>query len=113
MKRELFRIMQQEFNFLPEKFYCAGFTITVNVVDRIESNSYGNFCDATNIINIAKTVKTEEGTIEVTKRQMLNTFWHEVIHVWQFYFNNQYDEAQAQVFANFMCEYESSKGLPF
>ena len=64
----------------------------------------------------AKTVDVDDiGKVELTEQQILNTFMHELMHVWQFYFNNHYDEAQAQVFANFMCEYIKTKEnqLPF
>ena len=44
----------------------------------------------------------EEGQIE-------NTFWHELFHVFNFYFNTEQDEALAQTFANFMCEYLATK----
>lgn len=101
---------------IPEKFQCAGFTIQVKLVDKLTDNAYGNYCDATNTISIAKTVDvTDIGKVELTDQQMLNTFMHELVHVWQFYFNNNYDEAQAQVFANFMCEYVKTKEnqLPF
>lgn len=31
------------------------------------------------------------------------------IHAFQFYYDNKFDEAQAQVFANFMCEFIETK----
>jgi hypothetical protein len=101
---------------IPEKFECAGFVINVKIVDKLHNNEYGLYCDATNTISIAKTVDVADiGKVELTEQQMLNTFMHELVHVWQFYFNNTYDEAQAQVFANFMCEYIKTKEnqLPF
>lgn len=101
---------------IPEKFECAGFVINVKLVDKLHNNEYGLYCDATNTISIAKTVDVDDiGKVELTEQQILNTFMHELVHVWQFYFNNRYDEAQAQVFANFMCEYIKTKEnqLPF
>lgn len=95
---------------IPSSFECAGFTIKVEIVDSTKNNSYGQFCDATNTIKIAKTVEAEgEGTITLTEAQKLNTFYHELIHVFQFYYNNDFAESQAQVFANFICEYERTK----
>ena len=35
---------------------------------------------------------------------MENTLWHEILHAFQFYATTEYDEAQAQVYANFICE---------
>lgn len=91
---------------IPEKFECAGFVINVKIVDKLSNNEYGSYCDTTNTISIAKTIDVADiGKVELTKQQMLNTFMHELVHVWQFYFDNHYDEAQAQVFANFICEF--------
>lgn len=101
---------------IPEKFECAGFTINVKLVDKLSSNVYGNYCDATNTITIAKTVEVADiGIVELSHEQILNTFMHELVHVWQFYFDNHFDEAQAQVFANFMCEYlrTNKNRIPF
>lgn len=95
---------------IPKHFECAGFTIKIEIVDKLKSNNYGQFCDATNTIKIAKTVEIEdEGTVELTEEQRFNTFFHELVHVFQFYYDNEYCEAQAQVFANFLCEYEKTK----
>lgn len=46
--------------------------------------------------------------VRLTEDQITNTFWHELIHCFQFYFDNSYSEAQSQVYANFMCEYFKS-----
>lgn len=95
---------------IPKSFKCAGFTITVELIDKLESGNYGEFCDATNTISLAKIVPVKDrGDITVTEQQLYNTFAHEVVHVWQFYYNNEYSEAEAQVFANFICEYFNTK----
>lgn len=90
---------------IPKEFKCAGFTIKVTIVDSLPDNEYGNFCDATNEIKIARTMKVEDKVVELTKEQLLNTYLHELWHCFQFYFDNSYSEAQAQTYANFMCEY--------
>ena len=72
-------------------------------------NDSVDWCDATNTITLAKTVELEDKTvINLTEDQITNTFWHELIHCFQFYFDNGYNEAQSQVYANFMCEYYNS-----
>lgn len=40
-----------------------------------------------------------------TKDQMVNTFFHEMFHSFNFMMNNEQDESIAQSFANFMCEF--------
>ena len=97
---------------LPSEFKCAGNTIKVQLVEREDNNNYGNWCDATNTITIAKTVELEDKTVvRLAEDQMTNTFWHELIHCFQFYFDNSYNEAQSQVYANFICEYLKSVSL--
>lgn len=47
--------------------------------------------------------------IQLTSEQIKNTFWHELFHAFNFYWNNETDEALAQTFANFMREFELTK----
>lgn len=96
---------------LPSSFNCAGFTIKVEIVDKLPDNEYGDFEDVTNVIKLAKSVEVDNDTIQLTAAQMLNTFFHEVCHCFQFYFNNSYDEAQAQVYANFIQEFIRTKDM--
>lgn len=51
--------------------------------------------------------------VTVSDEQMRNTFYHELFHAFQFYFNNEFNEAQAQVYANFMCEFIETTEEPF
>lgn len=94
---------------LPSEFKCAGNTIKVQLVEKTHNNNYGNWCDVTNTITIAKTIELEDKTVvRLTEDQITNTFCHELIHCFQFYFDNSYNEAQSQVYANFLCEYFKS-----
>ena len=97
---------------LPSEFKCAGNTIKVQLVEKTHNNNYGNWCDVTNTITIAKTIELEDKTVvRLTEDQITNTFWHELLHCFHFYFDNSYNEAQSQVYANFMCEYLKSVAL--
>ena len=88
---------------LPSEFKCAGNTIKVELVEKTNDNNYRDWCDAT----ITKTVELEDKTVvKLTEDQITNTFWHELLHCFQFYFDNSYSEAQ--VYANFLCEYFKS-----
>lgn len=100
---------------IPESFECAGFTIKIIVKDTVPDNIYGCFNDATNEIHIAKYVKVNGEKVELSNDHIINTVAHEIVHVWQFYYNNEYSEAQAQVYANFICEFLRTKkdNLPF
>ena len=93
---------------IPKSFKIANQTITVNVVDKIDGGSYGNFSDVINEINIAKNIEFNGKVYQLTEEQIENSFYHELMHSFQFYFCNKYDETQAQVFANFMREFLST-----
>lgn len=89
---------------MPTRFKLGLFTITVRFVEKLDDNSFGSFSEADNVITIAKTVECEDRVITLAQDQLDNTFWHEVFHAFQFYYNNEFIESQAQVYANFMCQ---------
>jgi len=94
---------------IPSSFKVANQTITVKLVDKTNENEYGYYDDAANEIVLAKNIETDKnGKIELNTEQVLNSFWHELFHVFQFYYNTEFDEAQAQSYSNFMREFLSS-----
>ena len=66
-------------------------------------DDYGEYDDVINTINIAQKIGDKLRTVK--SKTQLNTFFHELIHTFQYYYNCTYDEAQAQVFANFLVEF--------
>lgn len=94
---------------IPSKFKIANNWITVELVDKLENSSYGQFNDVTSTIKLAKSVEVDKETIYLTEYQMNNTFWHEYCHAMQFYFDNSTSEAQAQSYANFLSEFFDTK----
>lgn len=93
---------------IPKEFKIANNTIYVEVVDSVKGKNgdelFGRFNSITNTIEVARTV---EG-VKLNEEQILNTFLHELFHSFQFFFDNTYSEAEAQCYANFMREFESS-----
>lgn len=63
---------------IPKKFKIANNWITINIVESLSNNEYGTYNDAKQEINISKTIDTDEGTVQLTEEQMLNTFMHEL-----------------------------------
>lgn len=45
---------------------------------------------------------------DFTKDQIINSFFHEMFHSFNFMMNNEQEEVIAQSFANFMCEFLKS-----
>ena len=95
---------------IPNKFKIANQEITVVIEDYLPDNNYGYFCVATSTIKLARAIHTEyNGNVMLSDEQIRNTFYHELVHCFQFYLNNEYDETEAQVFANFLCEFTETK----
>lgn len=95
---------------IPEKFKIAGFDIKVELVDKTDDNNFGNWNDVTNTITIAKSISLKNGELtNLTERQMQNTFFHELLHAFQFYCGKEYSEIECNVFANFMVEFLETK----
>lgn len=101
---------------IPEYFKTAGGkVIEVKLEDTIEDSSikghyiFGFFNDASNVIKIAKNVPVNGEDFLQTEEDIERTFWHELFHVFQFYGGFEMDETLAQVFSNFMYEFQHSK----
>lgn len=94
---------------IPKKFKIANNWITVNIVESLPNNYYGLYNDAKQLICIAKTVSADNEIVQLTEEQMFVTFMHEFVHCMQFYFGASMSEEQAQVYANFLCEFLNTK----
>ena len=95
---------------IPEKFKIAGFDIKVELVDKTDDNNFGNWNDVTNTITLAKNISLKNGELtNLTERQIQNTFYHELLHAFQFYCGKEYSEIECNVFANFMVEFLETK----
>lgn len=93
---------------IPHSFKCGNNIITVEIKDFI-GESYGRFTDAKNPIELAVKLKVDSEEVELTKNQVLSSYYHELMHCWDFYYDGSYSEAHAQSMANLMLEYELSK----
>ena len=85
---------------IPSKFKIGAQWFDVELTDDLE-NEYGEFSYTPPVIKIAKSLDGEK----VPQNQMEASFWHELFHVFQYMFNCETDEAQAQCFSNFMMEF--------
>lgn len=89
---------------IPKGFTLHGCPITVEIVDKLDDNNYGEFIDAKELIRIARTVKVDKETVQLSQAQIENTFWHEVIHAFQWHVKGEYDETEATSYAGLMVE---------
>lgn len=94
---------------IPKRFKIANTEYEVQVVDKPDDGNYGYHSDVRRKIVVAKNMDDEGEVVQLTEQQIENTFWHELFHCFQFFYNNEQDEALAQSFANFMCEYRATR----
>lgn len=95
---------------IPDSFTIAGGKkIIINVIEK--SSEFGLFDPILNTISIAKNVKNDDDGeyYSQTEEDMFRTYLHELVHSFQFYFNCGSDEAQAQVYSNFLYEWYISQ----
>ena len=96
---------------LPTKFKIANQEYKVKLVDSLDTRDFGEFDSIRAEIRVAKKVKSpyDDELVELSEEQILNSFWHEVFHCFNWHLDTDTDEAIAQSFANFMREYECTK----
>lgn len=70
---------------------------------------YGAFSSTYQTIEVATKIKTDDGPVNLSDECVRNSFWHEVMHCFNYYWNTDCDEGLAQTFANFMREFEITR----
>ena len=93
---------------VPKEFRIACHTIKVVIDDK--GDSYGCYDSLRNTIHLNLEVGDDDHQyVAQSKEQFMNTYYHELVHVFQFFFNTDMDEALAQSFSNMICEYLETK----
>lgn len=97
---------------IPEKFTINSQEITVEVVDQLPDQKFGEYCCITNKIKLARHVKDDDGTIIPLKQeQILNTFIHELLHAFQWHSKGDFSEEESSTYAGYFIEFIKSSGL--
>ena len=104
MKKTIYMINDN----IPSEFELAGIKFKViekeSIIDD-DTELYGEFDTNQNTIILAKTIYGEE----ITSQTKINTFYHELAHVLQYYYNNELDESFAQSVGNLLMQYNQTK----
>ena len=99
------------FSFIMKYFIIGNQKFNIVLYDKLYDEDgdpiYGQFRydDGEIRLNIRK-IENDEFCGE---EQLRNTLWHEIFHAFSQMYDNSVDEKQAQCYANFMRELESSK----
>ena len=95
--------------FIPSEFTLAGMNFTVEEKDSLKDEDgtclYGQFDTNKCVIYLANTINGEQVTCQST----LNSFYHELAHVLQYYYDNNLDESFAQSVGNLLMQYSQTK----
>lgn len=93
---------------VPSKFRIACEEYTV-VIDE-KGEDYGSFCDSTNEIRLSLNIyEGDNKWTEVSKTKFMSTWYHELGHCFNYYWNTETDEGFAQAFSAFMMEFNETK----
>lgn len=97
-------------DFLPMEFTIANHKFKViqydSLYDEHDTFLYGQFNYEDLEISVA--IKNHEGN-PLNKEIILNSYYHELFHLFNYLWNTETDESLAQTFANFIREYETTK----
>lgn len=101
-------------NGVPSSFNIAGINWKVVYVQRLEVDGeelLGLFSGVQQTIFLALTATNHITKEEVTLSEsvILNTFYHELMHCFQWLAGDEMSETKAQVYANFYMEFNMSK----
>lgn len=98
---------------IPKEFTIGGGRkIKVEQIDKYEDtddSKFGDYNVVTNVITIANNVKVNNSFLPQTEEDKERTFYHELIHTFQFFSGIDFDEMIAQTFSNFLYEYFKSR----
>jgi hypothetical protein len=95
---------------IPDRYVIGGQDYTVKVKETVQDEDgdgvFGLHDPITNTISIAKKFHlTNNFDHPLTRDQIINSFFHELFHSFNYMMNTEQDETIAQSFANFMCEF--------
>lgn len=98
---------------IPEYFTINTQRVSVVLKDEPSSQRrFGEFNSLTSTITIYTVVRGEDGNItNLSNEQILNTFFHEVFHAWQWYSGHDDSEVEASTYAGYMIEFLRSTSI--
>jgi hypothetical protein len=95
---------------IPKSFIIHGHTVNVKLVEFCESG-FGNYNDATEEITIATKIMDDNKVYELTQVQIEHSFFHELIHCFQFHTKGEFNEAECQSYAGLLIEFFKTSGI--
>ena len=96
---------------IPREFIIHGHVVKVTQkeIDSISDNRYGYYNSAKEEIVIFRKVRSNEEIITLTDTQIEATFYHELVHCFQWHIKGETDEWEAQSYSGLIIEFLKSK----
>lgn len=88
---------------IPKEITIFKHRIKVSFVRTLDGK-FGLFDPVKNEIKIAQYALSNDEEVALSPIQTLHTFWHEVFHAFQWFYEGEYNEGQSQIYAGFMLE---------
>lgn len=93
---------------IPKSFTINSQLVRVVTVDKLPGESFGNFDAVLNTITLADRVAHDDTIYELTEDQKLNTFFHEMLHAFQWYSKGEFSEQESSTYASYLVEFFKS-----
>ncbi len=94
---------------IPSTFTINAQTITVEIRDTLHQR-FGLYDCISDTITLARNIVDEDGEIRpLTQEQITNTFFHELLHAFQWHTKGETDEQESSLYAGPLVEYLKTK----
>ena len=95
---------------IPLSFHLGGRDWKVTFHETIDKGeSCAKWLDTKAEIQIARNISDDDAIEPCDDYIMEHSFWHELVHVYQYYSTGNTDDKFAQTFATFMMEFNKTK----
>lgn len=94
---------------IPKTFTINTQTITVEIRDTLHLR-FGLYDSISDTITLARKIVDEDGRVRpLTQEQITNTFFHELLHAFQWHTKGETDEQESSLYAGLFVEYLKTK----
>lgn len=96
---------------IPEQFIVHGHIVKVikKEIDNADDNRYGYYDSVKEEIVVFSKVRSDGEPVALTETQLEATFWHELIHCFQWHIKGETDEQEAQSYSGLIIEFLKTK----
>lgn len=96
---------------IPKEFIIHGHVVKViqREIDNKEDNRYGYYDSVREEIVIFSKVRSNGEPVDLTDTQIEATFYHELVHCFQWHIKGETDEWEAQSYSGLIIEFLKSK----